>query len=72
MSKNILMNQEEFKRTLKRLSHEIIEKYINDLDNIAIIGIRTRGEFLAKRIPFEEIISTKKQFNTYMSSRVLF
>ena len=59
MSKNVLMNQEEFKRTLKRLAHEIIEKYIDDLDNLAIIGIRTRGEFLAKRI-HKHIIDFKK------------
>jgi len=47
--KTKLMGEEEFQRTLKRLSCEIIENY-NDLNNIALIGIRTRGEFLAKKI----------------------
>ena len=36
-------------RTLNRLSHEIIEKN-PDLSTIAIVGIRTRGEFLGNRI----------------------
>ena len=34
---------------LLRLSHEIIENN-NNLDNIAIVGIRTRGDIIAKRI----------------------
>jgi pyrimidine operon attenuation protein/uracil phosphoribosyltransferase len=37
-----------FERTLSRLAHEIIE-HNKGADNIAIIGIRTRGEYLAKR-----------------------
>ncbi len=36
-------------RTVTRLAHEIIEKNKGS-ENIAIIGMRTRGEFLAKRI----------------------
>ena len=47
--KSTLMNGTEFNSTIKRLSHEIIE-YYSDLDEIAIIGICTRGEFLAKKI----------------------
>ena len=47
--KSVLMNDEEFNRTLKRLAHEIIENH-SDLDNVVIIGIRTRGEFLARKI----------------------
>ena len=43
------MNDDEFNRTLKRLAHEIIENH-SDLDNVVIIGIRTRGEYLAKKI----------------------
>ncbi len=47
--KSVLMNDDEFNRTLKRLAHEIIENH-SDLDNVVIIGIRTRGEFLARKI----------------------
>ncbi len=36
-------------RTITRLAHEILEKN-KGATNIAIVGIRTRGEFLAKRI----------------------
>lgn len=36
-------------RTIARLAHEILEKN-KGAGNIAIVGIRTRGEFLAKRI----------------------
>ena len=36
-------------RTITRLAHEILEKN-KGAANIAIVGIRTRGEFLAKRI----------------------
>ncbi|MBA4313369.1 MAG: bifunctional pyr operon transcriptional regulator/uracil phosphoribosyltransferase PyrR [Chlorobiaceae bacterium] len=38
-----------FGRTLTRLAHEILERN-KGAGNIAIIGIRTRGEYLAKRI----------------------
>ena len=47
--KSVLMNDDEFNRTLKRLAHEIIENH-SDLDNVVFIGIRTRGEFLARKI----------------------
>jgi pyrimidine operon attenuation protein / uracil phosphoribosyltransferase len=36
-------------RTLSRLAHEIIE-HNPDLKNLAIIGLRTRGEFVARRL----------------------
>ncbi len=36
-------------RTITRLAHEILERN-KGATNIAIVGIRTRGEFLAKRI----------------------
>lgn len=36
-------------RTITRLAHEILERN-KGADNLAIVGIRTRGEFLAKRI----------------------
>lgn len=36
-------------RTITRLAHEILERN-KGAENIALVGIRTRGEFLAKRI----------------------
>lgn len=48
------------KRTLTRLAHEIIEK-IPQMENVVLIGIRTRGEFIARRIhKMVEELSGKK------------
>ncbi|RCK71781.1 MAG: Uracil phosphoribosyltransferase [Ignavibacteriae bacterium] len=47
--KSKIMDEESLSRTLWRLAHEIIERNRGS-ESIAIIGIKTRGEFLAKRI----------------------
>ena len=47
--KATLLKEKDIARKLVRLSHEIIENN-TDLSNIAIVGIRTRGEILAQRI----------------------
>ena len=47
--KATLSGKKEIDRSLIRLSHEIIEKN-NDLSQIALVGIRTRGDFLAQRL----------------------
>ena len=44
-----LLDEKQIQKTLVRLAHEIIEKNPN-LENLAIIGIRTRGDVIAKRI----------------------
>ena len=49
MGKIKLIDQEQMKKMISRISHEIIES-CSELDNVSIIGIKTRGEFLAKRI----------------------
>jgi pyrimidine operon attenuation protein/uracil phosphoribosyltransferase len=38
-----------FRRTIDRLAHEVVERN-RDIDNLVLVGIRTRGEFLAHRI----------------------
>ena len=48
MNKQLLDNK-AITNMLLRLSHEIIEKN-NDLNKLAIVGIRTRGDIIAKRI----------------------
>ncbi len=45
----IIMNKKDIDRTLLRMAHEIIEKN-KGVEGLAIIGIKTRGEYLAKRI----------------------
>jgi pyrimidine operon attenuation protein/uracil phosphoribosyltransferase len=44
-----LSGKKEIERSLTRLAHEIIEKN-DDPSEMAIVGIRTRGDFLAKRL----------------------
>ncbi len=58
--KAVLLDKKQINKTLIRLAHEIIEKNAN-LDNLAIIGIRTRGDVLAKRLCeiIKDITSTK-------------
>jgi len=51
-----LMDQKQFFRTIRRMGLEIVEKF-EDLDNLIIAGIRTRGVYLArylKEVVFEE------------------
>ncbi len=47
--KSTLIDETAFGRTLTRISHEIIEKN-ESVDNICLVGIKTRGVPLAKRI----------------------
>ena len=47
--KATLLDTEEFERALSQLAHEIKERHEN-LEQLAIIGIRTRGEFIGRRI----------------------
>ena len=47
--KATLLKEKDIARKLVRLTHEILENN-TDLSNIAIVGIRTRGEILAQRI----------------------
>jgi len=44
-----LLNKDDIDKILLRLSHEIVEKN-SDFLKLAIIGIRTRGDIIAKRI----------------------
>lgn len=45
----IIMSKKDIDRTLLRMAHEIIEKN-KGVEDLGIIGIKTRGEYLAKRI----------------------
>ena len=49
MSKKILMTAEDIKRTLARIAHEIIEQNKTS-ENLVLVGMRTRGVPLAKRL----------------------
>ena len=44
-----LINRDQMQKMILRISHEIIES-CSSFNDVAIIGIKTRGEFLASRI----------------------
>jgi len=44
-----IMDENSIKRSLVRMTHEIIERN-KGVDGIVLVGIKTRGEFLAARI----------------------
>lgn len=48
MSK-IIIDENQFMRTISRISHEIIEKH-QSLDNVVIVGIKRRGAEIAELI----------------------
>jgi len=60
-----LFDKEVISNLIIRLAHEIIEKN-SDLNNLAIVGIRTRGDIIAKRViqVINEIKKTKLKAGT--------
>jgi pyrimidine operon attenuation protein/uracil phosphoribosyltransferase len=48
-SPNIIIDQLGFQRTIARLAHEVLENN-KGAETIAVVGIRTRGEYLARRL----------------------
>jgi pyrimidine operon attenuation protein/uracil phosphoribosyltransferase len=48
-TKQILLEQEELTRILSRMAHELLEKTA-DLGELVLIGIRSRGAHLARRL----------------------
>jgi pyrimidine operon attenuation protein/uracil phosphoribosyltransferase len=46
---HIILNAAEIDRILTRMTHEILEKH-KGAENLALIGIQTRGVYLAKRL----------------------
>ena len=49
MSHTVIMSPEEIKRSLRRIAHELLESH-KDLEQLLLVGIRTRGVPLAGRI----------------------
>jgi pyrimidine operon attenuation protein/uracil phosphoribosyltransferase len=46
---HVLLDEEQVRRTLSRIAHEIIERN-DDLETVALVGIHTRGVPLAQRL----------------------
>lgn len=49
MKKRVLLQGEEVERTIHRMAHEILEKN-GGVEDLALIGIRSRGAHLVRRI----------------------
>ncbi len=49
MKTSRIMDAAAFRRTVNRLAHEVVERN-KGAEHLAIVGIRTRGEYLAQRI----------------------
>ncbi|MEJ7548032.1 bifunctional pyr operon transcriptional regulator/uracil phosphoribosyltransferase, partial [Staphylococcus hominis] len=49
MSERIIMDEAAIQRTVTRMAHEVLE-YNKGTENLVLLGIKTRGEFLARRI----------------------
>ncbi|MBY9076989.1 bifunctional pyr operon transcriptional regulator/uracil phosphoribosyltransferase PyrR [Paenibacillus sp. HN-1] len=47
--KNVIMDETAIRRALSRIAHEILEKN-KGIEDCVLIGIRTRGVYLARRI----------------------
>ncbi len=59
MSEKVVMSREDMRRSLARIAHEIIERNSN-VENLVLVGMRTRGVPLARRLSanlqkFEEV-----------------
>ena len=65
MKKTKLIDTDGFRRTVNRLAHEVLENNKGG-SNIVIVGIRTRGDLLARRIAakIEEIEGHPVQVGT--------
>ena len=82
--KSVVMDEVEIERSLTRIAHQILEKN-KGADNIAIVGIVTRGDLLARRlvdkieqiegvrVPFGrlDISFYRDDFASYVSPEVL-
>jgi len=49
LSERVLMDESAINRALTRIAHEILEKN-KGIDHLVLIGIKTRGIYLAKRL----------------------
>ena len=45
-----ILSKDGIERSLRRISHEILERNASSLDNLALVGVLTRGAPLARRI----------------------
>ena len=49
VKKNVIMDTDAMRRAIVRIAHEIIERN-KGVDNVVLVGIRTRGVPIAERL----------------------
>ena len=49
MKKALLLSADDMDRTFRRFAHQFIEPY-DDVSNLVIVGMQTRGVYIAKRV----------------------
>src|SRR3954453_13673108 len=47
----VVLDEDDMRRTLVRIAHEIVERNDGSAERLAIVGIHRRGAILAPRIP---------------------
>ena len=69
--KNVCMDADEIERSLMRIAHQILETN-KGADNLALVGIVTRGDLLAKRLAekIEHISFYRDDFATHFAPEV--
>ena len=56
-----LVQANDISKIIKRISHEIIESDL-DFSNLALVGIKSRGDFIANRIAIEISKNTNNEY----------
>lgn len=49
-ARSLVLSPDDVDRSLRRISHEILERNASNLDELALVGVLTRGVPLARRI----------------------
>ena len=70
VKKNVIMDSDAMRRALVRIAHEIIEKN-KGVNNVVLVGIRTRGVPLAQRIAQECTKLLDMQYRTHFPQLLL-
>jgi len=49
-NEKVVLQEDDIRRALTRIAHEIAERNAGDADALAVVGIHRRGAFLARRV----------------------
>ncbi len=58
--KAVVLDDQMIRRALTRISHEIVERN-KGVDNCVLVGIKTRGIFIAQRFWQNELVKLKEK-----------